>query len=1069
MALRGDLASVDLAQVFQMLALNKKVGLLSIQSTKLWKVLYFDHRGVTVHHNVHRILDRVVAAHMRTGRLTEAQVDEVRDHAARMGQPLADSLLAGGYLEPTELEDQYRIELEEEVYDLFFVRDAKFEFHEGASTIEGRDGSIDERFFSNCDSVIMEAARRIDEWTYITERVPTTGEVLVAIVDAIDADQFGADGTAIFEQLDGRRNVARVVEITGLSTFQVCKVLSQLLEAQAVAPVATEELLPLADECMTGGRLQDAVNLYERAIELGQGLPDSHSAAAKAYRAAEEYEHAIYHLGCEAEFRIGNGDRAGAAQRLFEVKSLVPTDLRARERLVELTLGEEGVPLAGFDPLAEGKELVELLIEFGDIQRVRTLLERLLLVEPDDPDLKKALVNVHVKAGDQKRVAELYESIADDLVRAQKPLEAVAYLQKILLIDRSRADISERVRKLYEYDERTRRRGRALAVLAVLFCLLLVLGSGYWFYNERAEEEFARIDVHELLQREDFAAAQMVYDDFVLSHPLTTAVGKANAELQHIEAERQRFEARRTSERAARDRELKVLRDEYKTEWARHRELFLGGNAEASMAALGRVKALLAKAGSADDMAWGLEQQVERTLTRLQEYLAEAQRLGAEYDQKLAAGDWRAARAIALRLRSDFEHAQVGQRCRVPMQVSTRPAGAQLWVGDQPLNRTVDGRSEPVRTPAVVLGDATGKLALTARLDGFEPRPIVLDGAVAAEAEIALEVTAAGRLFFDAPAQTGASSAEGWVAVGLRGGRLGLARADGSSKQVRSLPGLKAVDSTPVVQGSRVFFTSTENTVECFSLDPSIGIGNWPASVPSGFATELMVGEGRVAVVDRDGVLHCWEQQSGQEVWTVALENSPSGPPTIDRRQVHVGTADGRVLVFDAANGSAVASLRSPAGLATRVLTDQGVAWFGASDGNVRAVEMGSGKVLWTVGVGRTPLDGQLALGATAVFVVDGAGALVALDRTSGKLLGKVQLEGSVLSGLRVQGNRALLQVRRTKARNKPTHDVLIAVNVKTMTLLWEYAQAGNGPGPAGSDDFAIVLPTTTGEVVLFR
>jgi len=43
-------------------------------------------------------------------------------------------------------------------------------------------------------------------------------------------------------------------------------------------------------------------------------------------------------------------------------------------------------------------------------------LERLLLVAPEDPDLKKALVNVHIKAGDQKRVVELYESIADDLV-----------------------------------------------------------------------------------------------------------------------------------------------------------------------------------------------------------------------------------------------------------------------------------------------------------------------------------------------------------------------------------------------------------------------------------------------------------------------------------------------------------------------------------------------------------------------------------------------------------------------------------------------------------------------------
>jgi outer membrane protein assembly factor BamB/tetratricopeptide (TPR) repeat protein len=1069
MALRGDLASVDLAQVFQMLALNKKVGLLSIQSTKLWKVLYFDHRGVTVHHNVHRILDRVVAAHVRTGRLTEAQIDEVRDHAARMAQPLADSLLAGGYLEPAELEDQYRIELDEEIYDLFFVRDAKFEFHEGATTLEGREGTIDERFFSNCDSVIMEAARRIDEWTYITERVPTTGEVLVAIVDAIDADQFGPDGTAIFEQLDGRRNVARVVEITGLSTFQVCKVLSQLLEAEAIAPVASEELVPLADECMTTARLQDAINLYERAIELGLGLPEAHSSAAKAYHAAEEYEHAIYHLGCEAEWRLANGDRAGAAQRLFEVRAMVPTDLRARERLVELTLGEGAVPLAGFDPLAEGKELVDLLIEFGDIARVRTLLERLLMVEPDDPDLKKALVNVHVKAGDQKRVAELYESIAADLVQAQKPLEAVAYLQKILLIDRSRTDISERVRKLYEFDERSRRRGRTLAVLAVLFCLLLVLGSGYWFYNERAEEEFARIDVRESLQREDFAAAQMAYDEFVASHPLTTAVGKANAELQHIEAERQRFEARRASERAERNRELKQIRDEYRAEWARHREQFLGGKAEESLATLAKVRTLLGKAGGPDDMAWGLEQQVDRTFTRLTEYLAEAQRLGADYDAKLQAGDWRAARTLALRLRSDFEHTEAGHRCRIPVQVSTRPAGARLFAGDQPLTRQIDGRTEPVVTPAVVLGDQSAKVALVARLEGFEPRPIEVEADKVAEFEGVLEVVAVGRLDFDAPAQTGVSLAEGWIAVGLRGGRLGLARVDGSSKHVRALSGLKAVDSTPVVQGGRVFFTSNENTIECMALDTTAGVGAWPVSVPSGFATEPMVAEGRVAVIDRDGVLHCWEQSSGQKVWSVSLDSAPSGPPTIDRRQIQIGTADGRVLAFDAVSGASVASLRCPSGLSTRVLRDRGVVWFGASDGNLRAVETGSGRVLWTVGIGRTPLDGQIALGATTVLVVDGSGALLALDRTTGKELGRTRLDGTPLAGLRVQGNRALLQVRRAKVRNKPSHDVLLAVDTSSMTLLWEYAQAGNGPGPAGSDDFAVALPTTTGEVVLFR
>lgn len=1052
-----------------MLALNKKVGLLSIQSAKLWKVLYFDQRGVTVHHNVHRVLERVVAAFLRTGRLGEAAIEEVREHAARMGQPLADSLLAGGYVGAEELEDQYRAELEEEIYDLFFCRDAKFEFHEGATTLDGRDGTIDERFFSNCDSVIMEAARRIDEWAYISERVPTTAEVLVATADSIGGDEFGTDGPAVFELLDGRRNVARIVEVTGLSTFQVCKVLSQLLDAGAIAPVATEELMPLASECMNGGRLQDAISLYERAIELGAGLPDAHSHAAKAYQAAEQYENAIYHLECEAEHRLAAGDRLGAAQRLFEVKQLVPTDLQARERLVELTLGPAGVPLEGLDPLAEGKELVDLLIEFGDITRVRALLERLLLVEPGDPDLKKALVNVHVKAGDQKRVAELYESIADDLVRQQKPLEAVAYLQKILLIDRGRSDISDRVRKLYEFDERTRRRGRALSVLAVLFCLLLVVGSGYWFYNERAEEEFARIDVRELVAREDFAAAQAAFDDFVQAHPLTTAVQKANAELQQIEAVRQRFESRRVSERAARERELKKLRDDYKVEWGRHRELFMAGNPEDAFVSLTKVKDMVAATDAPDDMAWALEQQVERTWVRLRDYLAEAEKLAAEYDRVLLAGDWQAARTLALRLHKDFENTKNGRRVSIPVQISTRPLGAQLSQNGQPLLRNGDKGPEPMRTPAVILCQGTAPVTIEARLDGFEARQIVVDARQAAQVDVVLAVVADRRITFDAPVQTGVGIAEGWLAVGLRGGRLGVVRTDGTSRHVRALPGLRAVDSTPVVQGGRVFFVSNENTVECVALEGTAGAAGWSVPITDGAATELMVADGRVAVVDRAGVLHCWEQASGNQVWSVSLDSPPSGPPTIDRRLVHVGTTDGRVLTIDAADGANVGVLRCPVGLTTRVLADRGQLFFGGADGNVRCVDAEQGRVAWAVSLGHTPTDGQLVLAKSSVLALAGDSKLLSIDRANGQILGSVDLDGALQHGIRLRGNRALLQTRRAKSRNLPVRDVLLAVNSDSLAVLWEYGLDGTSPGMAGLDELYIALPATSGELILFR
>ncbi|MFK7742415.1 MAG: PQQ-binding-like beta-propeller repeat protein [Planctomycetota bacterium] len=1068
MALRGDLASVDLAQVFQMLALNKKVGLLSIQSSKLWKILYFDQRGVTVHHNVHSVLDRVVAAYLRQGRLTPESVDEVRDHAVRMAQPLAESLLAGGYLDSNELDSQYRLELEEEVYDLFFCREAKFEFHENATSIEGFEGSVDERFFFNCDSVIMEAARRIDEWAYICERVPSTAEVLVATSDDIDEQEFGGDGLAIFDMLDGRRNVARVIETTGMANFLVCKTLSQLLDAGHIAPVDPSELVDLGNECMEDDRVQDAISLYERAIELGLGLPDSHALAAKAYLQAREYELASFHMESEAEIRIGSGDLKGAARVLLEVKELLPTNLQARERLIELTLGPGTVKLDAFDALAEGKELVDLLTEFGDIERVRALLERLLMVEPNDPDLKKALVNVHLRAGDQKRVVQLYESIAEDLVRNGKPLEAVSYLQKILLIDRSRSDISERVRRLYEFDERTRRRSRALGVLAVMFCLLSVLGAGYWFYNERAKEDFAAIDVTEMLATNDFAGARRVYEEFLLDHPLTTSLSNAQSELKRIEASIEKFEARRASERAERLAALVKLRKGYQREWARHREQFLGGSPEVALEAVLAARGLIEQAGQPDDIAWALEQQVERTYKHLEEFLARSRELGKTYDSKIVAQDWLGARQAALELHKDYENTADGQRVMVPVMVETRPPGATLMHQGKPLMRSVDGVEEKVTTPGLVLCRATEPVRLTAVLDGFAPRDIAVDGRRDELVDVVLEVRPAQRLQFSSEVQTGLAVGGGTLALGLRGGKLGLARTDGSNLRELELGGLTEVDSDPVVSGGRVFFVSNENKVEARPIEDGVSCRGWPVSLGKGAATQLVAGHGRVALIDVDNVLHCWEQSTARRTWGAALGGACAGPPTIVGRRAFVGMRDGRVIVFDVANGNKLGVLRSPAGISTRVLADGGLLWFGCDDQQLRAVDFEAGRVLWSHALGRVPGAKDLALTDSAVLIA-ASGRVVSIDRSTGEERGSVPTDGKVLD-IRAAHRRGVVRIKRQGARQRNGPSVLVAIDARDASIIWEYPiDAKAGSGSCALTDLWIALPGTAGEVVLFR
>ena len=151
---------------------------------------------------------------------------------------------------------------------------------------------------------------------------------------------------------------------------------------------------------------------------------------------------------------------------------------------------------------------------------------------------------------------ELYLSIADDLVREHRPLEAIGYLQKILMLDRSRADVSERLRGFYALDERTRRRRRTLMGLVVFSGLLAVLGVAYHYYDRQATGDYARIDVRQMIAAQEFEQAEIEYRNFIAEHPLATSISRAEEALQGLAGMRLARDAERASQRAAREREI---------------------------------------------------------------------------------------------------------------------------------------------------------------------------------------------------------------------------------------------------------------------------------------------------------------------------------------------------------------------------------------------------------------------------------------------------------------------------------------------------------------------------------
>ena len=284
MALKGDLTSVGLADVFQMLAMNRKEGLLSLRGTDSFKALYFGQQGVTLYYNEYGFLDRLLDALVRKGILSLDVLQALRKESG--GDPIGtvESVLGSGVVPEETFLDCFREEMEEGIYDLFLWENVHWEFFEGAQALQGHEGVINENFFLNPDSLVMEAARRLDEWSVIRNQVPDNTEIFTRCEGSDPQSiELESERQPLFEIIDGKRNVERLIEISGISHFHVAKALSELCLSGLIEPLADERLIENSDECYSEARYEDAINLLERSIQEEIGLPEAHLKVAKVY------------------------------------------------------------------------------------------------------------------------------------------------------------------------------------------------------------------------------------------------------------------------------------------------------------------------------------------------------------------------------------------------------------------------------------------------------------------------------------------------------------------------------------------------------------------------------------------------------------------------------------------------------------------------------------------------------------------------------------------------------------------------------------------------------------------
>ena len=218
MALRGNLSEASLADVLQLLALGQKTGCLSVAREGGFGTVHFAG-GRIVHAELVSRRDRLGDRLVRVGAITPDALARVTAASAPQDdRELAHALLAAGLLAREQLVGAYRTQVEEAVYHLFSWSLGSFTFEPEA------DHLPDTALVSmSADSLLLEGARRVDEWTQIAKQVPSLD--LIFELDgarlARRAVPLSATQERIRTFLDGTQDLNTAIERSGLGEFEV--------------------------------------------------------------------------------------------------------------------------------------------------------------------------------------------------------------------------------------------------------------------------------------------------------------------------------------------------------------------------------------------------------------------------------------------------------------------------------------------------------------------------------------------------------------------------------------------------------------------------------------------------------------------------------------------------------------------------------------------------------------------------------------------------------------------------------------------------------------------------------
>ena len=365
MAIEGPLRELGIHDVFQLLDLSRKTGALRVTSDLRDDEGYvlFDG-GRVLHASVRSNPTSIERILRQAGKITDADVAAAHALPERPGEGLGDRLVSAGAISQREMERHLRQAIETVVFELMSWREGFFSFEE---KVVG-DVPLDARIRISTESLLMEGARRIDEWSRIADKVPS-----LSVIPSLAAPDEARDSVVdllpheweVLMMIDGEQNLRAIAASLGRSEFEVAKIAYGLVSTGVVVLRAADRATPMSMAAVRGA----STALERGRTSLAAGRFDEALSAARSALAADPSSVEGHRLAARALARLGRHTEAvEELRRAVQVDPLTPA--------VHLDLGFAAVRVGDFgNARASWEHFLRLAPAAPETSRVTAALE----------------------------------------------------------------------------------------------------------------------------------------------------------------------------------------------------------------------------------------------------------------------------------------------------------------------------------------------------------------------------------------------------------------------------------------------------------------------------------------------------------------------------------------------------------------------------------------------------------------------------------------------------------------------------------------------------------------------